>query len=96
MCRKELVAEAVASRFLRSPHESTPKTMSAYSQEAVHHHSLTKMASMLGNTLCTVSWCHLVLPRSEFEFPKCIDFVGVGMCVCPVKFLFPTRNGRSP
>src|SRR5690606_39838097 len=96
MWRKELVQEPVASRFFRSPHESTPNTMAAYSQEAVHHHSLTKIASMFGSTLCTVSWCHFVLPSREFELPKCMALVGVGMCVEPVKFLFPTRNGRSP
>src|SRR3990172_2014106 len=92
MCRNGFVQDAEASTNWCSAHESTPKTRSAYSQEAVHHHSFTKIASMRGSVLWTTSWCHLMLPRIELPLPKCMIFVGVGMCDLPVKFLLPTRS----
>ena len=49
-----LWAEAVMSGCFNSAHESTPKTTSAHSHDVDHHHSLTAINSILGNTLMTV------------------------------------------
>src|SRR3989338_211574 len=63
--------------------------MSAYSQDAVHHHSLTPINSTLGRIFIMVSKCPLALPMRELLLETKIDLVGVGICVLPVRISSP-------
>src|SRR3989338_5537138 len=90
ICKNGFVTASVKSGYLNSAQESTGKTTSAYSHEAVHHHSLTTIASIFGRVFITTSLCHFIFPNIEFPFANHMNFVGVGICVLPVKSLFPT------
>src|SRR5512136_1498422 len=93
--RKGLVTDAVMSGCFNSAQLSTPKTTSAHSHEAVHHHSLTAIISILGNWLMTVLKCHFTLPRMELALANQRALVGAGMWVLPVSSRLPTRSGWS-
>src|SRR5262245_59775372 len=100
ICRNGLEQLAVICRPSNSSQEFAGSAMSAYSIEAVICMSIETIISTFGLTFLIMPYAHLAL-LIRFTLEKMIDFVGVGICVAPVKFLRPnlgvlTTRARSP